>query len=112
MYISWQGLAALAAALGVPSAASGYFLFRLQKKIEKREKEDAEREKAREALELLDIKATLAAIKLAEATAEAVKKIPSVHCNGEMTEALDYAKGVKHDVRDFLTAQATHAVVN
>lgn len=106
-----QALIAIIAAFGIPSALTGFLFWRLQKKIELREQQEVEQERARENLELLNIKATLASITLAEATARAVEKIPDTHCNGDMHSALEYAMGIKHDVRDFLAAQATKAMV-
>lgn len=106
-----QAVVAFVAALGLPGALTGFLIWRLQKKIEERERQTKEQEQAREDLELLNIKATLAAVTLAEATANAVARIPDTHCNGDMHSALDYATKVKHEVRDFLTQQATRAVV-
>ena len=106
-----QAVGAFVAAMGIPSALTGFLIWRLQRRMEQREQEADEQERARENLELLNIKATLAAVTLAEATANAVARIPDTHCNGDMHNALEYATGVKHEVRDFLTQQATRAVV-
>ena len=106
-----QTIGAFVAAMGIPGALTGFFFWRIQKKMEQREREAEEQERAREDLELLNIKATLAALTLAEATANAVARIPDANCNGDMHNALEYATGVKHEVRDFLTKQATKAVV-
>ena len=106
-----QAVGAFVTAMGIPGALTGFLFWRLQKKMERREQEADEQERARENLELLNIKATLAAVTLAEATANAVARIPDTNCNGDMHSALDYATNVKHEVRDFLTQQATRAVV-
>ena len=106
-----QAVGAFVAAMGIPGALTGFLIWRLQRRIEQREQEAEKQERAREDLELLNIKATLAAVTLAEATANAVARIPDTNCNGDMHSALEYATGVKHEVRDFLTAQATRAVV-
>ena len=106
-----QAIGAFIAAMGIPGMLSGLFFWRLQKKLEERERLAKEQEQARENLELLNIQATLAAVTLAEATANAVARIPDAHCNGDMRNALEYATKVKHEVRDFLTQQATRAVV-
>lgn len=108
---SGQIILALFGAMGIPSALTGLFFWLLQRKIEKRDKEREGEEQARERLELLNIRATMASITLAEATARAVERIPDAHCNGDMHGALEYATGVKHDVRDFLATQATKAVI-
>ena len=106
-----QAIGAFIAAMGIPGALTGFLIWRLQRKMEERERLAKEQEQAREDLELLNIKATLAAVTLAEATANAVARIPDTNCNGDMHSALEYATKVKHEVRDFLTTQATRAVV-
>ena len=68
-----------------------------------RERREAERDKEREEMSIITLEATNAAIALGEATARAVQRIPDAHCNGDMHDALDYAKKVKHRQRDFLT---------
>lgn len=37
--------------------------------------------------------------------------IPDAHCNGDMHAALDYAKKIKHEQKDFLQEQAVHALI-
>ena len=106
-----QAAGAFVAALGLPGVLTGFLIWRLQKKLEERERQAKAQEQAREDLERLNIKATLAAVALAEATANAVARIPDTNCNGDMHSALDYATKIKHEVRDFLTQQATRAVV-
>ena len=56
------------------------------------------------------IQNTRAALALAEATAVAVQRIPDAHCNGDMHAALEYARKVKHEQKDFLTVQGIHAI--
>ncbi len=82
----------------------------LERKIEKREKEREKKEKIREQQEFLIVKSIGAAIALGEATAEAVARIPDTHCNGDMHNALDYARQVKHEQKDFLTRQGIEAI--
>ena len=109
------------AALGIPTAITGFFIRRLEKSIDKkdkqREKEEAEREKKaekrerdREKLDLLLLQTTAASIALGEATARAVQRIPDAHCNGDMHKALEYAAKVKHDQKDFLTSLGIHSL--
>lgn len=103
--------------MGVPSAITGFCFWVLERRIqqreetekkerERRQKELDERERAREKSELYIIKSVQAAIALGEATARAVQRIPDAHCNGDMHAALDYAKKVKHEQKDFLSEQA------
>lgn len=66
------------------------------------EKKREERDEAREANEFLLLRSVGAAIALGEATAIAVrdKKI-----NGEMAKALEYARNVKHEQKNFMLEQ-------
>ena len=100
----------IATVFGIPTAFTGFCVWRLERKIAKREKLEEEREKAREQNELFLIKGTSAAIALGEATARAVQRIPDAHCNGDMHAALEYATTVKHEQKDFLTKQGIHAL--
>lgn len=121
----------IAAICGIPSALTvaivGFFVWLLERSIVKREtarkEEEARREKARAAeeakLEAERVKqensrkvfeknllaSTNAALAVSEATARAVQRIPDAHCNGDMSDALEYAAKIKHEQRDFLAAQ-------
>lgn len=105
-----EAIAILATAFGIPTAFTGLCVWQLKRKLEKRERIEEEREKAREENELFMIKGTSAAIALGEATARAVQRIPDAHCNGDMHAALEYATRVKHEQKDFLTKQGIHAL--
>ena len=117
-----QAIAAFIAAMGVPGAVMGLIVRWLTQRMDERDKarelaqaeaREAEKKRAEalDELELLNIQATLAAIELAEATARAVERIPDSKCNGDMHSALEHAKAVKQEVRDFMAKQATRAVV-
>ena len=92
-----------ALAFGVPTAVTGLWFWLLKKHIDKKEIERDELEKAREKNAVLLIKSVGAALALGEATAHAIK---DGKCNGEMTAALEYAKKMKHEQKDFLTEQS------
>lgn len=96
--------------LGLPTAITGLCFWLLQRRITKRDKAQEEREKAREKNEVLIIKGVGAAIALGEATAEAVQRIPDAHCNGDMHAALEYARKVKHEHKEFMTEQSVQAL--
>ena len=102
--LSFVGLVSL---LGIPTAITAFCSWMLQRRITKRDEVLETREKAREKNEVLIIRSTGAAIALGEATAEALK---NGHCNGEMEAALEYARKVKHEQKDFLTEQGIHAL--
>lgn len=91
-------------AAGIPSLLVGILFRRLEKKMD-------EKEKAREKHEFLVVKSINASIALGEATAEAVARIPDAHCNGDMHAALDYARKVKHEQKEFLNMQAVRAIM-
>lgn len=116
-----ETLWAILAALGIPAAMTGFFIRRLEKRLDERDKlrekaqaerdkKAEERERNREKLDLVLLQSTTAAIALGEATAKAVQRIPDAHCNGDMHAALDYAARVKHDQKDFLTGLGIHAL--
>ena len=70
-----------------------------------------EKDRAREQHEYLIVKSINASMALGEATAEAVQRIPDAHCNGDMHAALEYARKVKHEQKDFLNKQAVHSIM-
>lgn len=96
--------------LGIPTAITAFCSWMLQRRITKREKAQEEREQAREQNEVLIIKGMGAAIALGEATAQAVQRIPDAHCNGDMHAALEYARKVKHEHKEFMTEQSVQAL--
>lgn len=96
--------------LGLPTAITAFCFWLLQQRITKRDKAQEERERAHEKNEVLIIKGVGAAIALGEATAEAVQRIPDAHCNGDMHAALEYARKVKHEHKEFLTEQSVQAL--
>lgn len=97
-------------AMSIPSAITAFCFWMLEKHLEKREKSQAEREAVRERSEILMVKSIGAAIALGEATAEAVSRIPDAHCNGDMHAALEYARKVKHEQKDFFVEQSVHEI--
>lgn len=114
-------MGAFIAALGIPSAITGFCFWLIEQKIQKRDaaekkerearqKQTDEREAARENSELLILQQLAANTALCEATARAVQRIPDAHCNGDMDAALEYAKKIKHKQKDFLNSQAVHAI--
>lgn len=97
-------------AMSIPSAITGFCFWILEQKMEKREKRRERKEEIREKQEFLMVKSIGAALALGEATAEAVARIPDAHCNGDMHKALEYAREIKHEQKDFLTQQGIEAI--
>ena len=100
----------LIAAMGVPSAITGFAIRRLEKSIEKREKARDEKDEARRQNEIMIVEGMNAAIALGEATARAVQRIPDAKCNGDMHSALQYATEIKHKHKDFITKQSMNSL--
>ena len=71
-----QMVLAFVAAMGIPSAIMGLIIWRLERRIDKREKEQAAQEQGQKDLFVLVVQGTNAAIALGEATARAVQRIP------------------------------------
>lgn len=107
-----QMVLAFVAAMGIPSAIMGLIIWRLERRIDKREKEQAAQEQGQKDLFVLIVQGTNAAIALGEATARAVQRIPDAHCNGDMHDALDYAADIKHKQKDFLTRQGVFSLMD
>ena len=105
-----QMVLAFVAAMGIPSAIMGLIIWRLERRIDKREKEQAAQ--GQKDLFVLIVQGTNAAIALGEATARAVQRIPDAHCNGDMHDALDYAADIKHKQKDFLTRQGVSSLMD
>ena len=91
--------------LGILTGFVALLFRRFEKKLDKREQEKARKEDAKVQHDKLMLGMTFASLSLAEATAEAVQRIPDAHCNGDMHEALTTAKKAKNDYRDFQAEQ-------
>lgn len=105
-----MSMAEIVLAMGIPSGITAFCFWLLERKLDRREKAREKKEATREQQEYLMVKGIGAAIALGEATAEAVARIPDTHCNGDMHDALEYARKVKHEQKDFLTKQGIEAI--
>lgn len=103
-------VAALIAAMSIPSAITGFCFWTVERRIEKRQKEQDKKDEARRKNEVMIIESVNASLALSEATARAVQRIPDAKCNGDMHAALDYAEQVKHKHRDFMTEQGINSL--
>lgn len=103
----WQLLLAVGLPTAIVSGLVGTLFWKLKQWEIRRKDEEEKREAARRELELLQIKGTLAAMSLSEATAMALK---NGHCNGETERALNYETQIKHEIRDFLTKQGVNRI--
>ena len=98
---------AFIAAMGVPSAVMGLIVWALKKRIDAREKDQDDKNRAQQRLMILLVQSTRASIALGEATAHAMQR---GHTNGDMEAALKYAADVKHSQKDFLAEQGIHNI--
>lgn len=97
-------------AMSIPSAITGFCFWILERRIDRREREQDKKDEARRKNEVIIIESVNAAIALGEATARAVQRIPDAHCNGDMHGALEYATSIKHKHKDFITEQGIDAL--
>lgn len=100
----------LIAAMSIPSAFTAFCFWALERKLDKRQKQNDVKEEARRKNEIIIIESVNAAIALGEATAKAVQRIPDAHCNGDMHAALDYAEQIKHKHKEFIQEQGINAL--
>lgn len=59
---------------------------------------------------LLTMKTNRATNILVEATAKAVQRIPDAHCNGDMTAALESARKMQKEEKDFIFDQGVEHI--
>ena len=105
-HILWAMLGELGVIAGIVS-----LLFRrFEKRLDKREKAREEKEEAKLEHDMLTLKMTFASLSLAEATAEAVQRIPDAHCNGDMHTALEKAREAKDEYRSFEMEQTARSL--
>ena len=117
---------------GIPVAITGFFVWLIEHRIQKREKEKEaqkaiekrqeeerkaeekreaeEKEKYREDLLLMNLQSIRSVIVLSTATAKAVQRIPDAKCNGDMTNALKHVAEVQEDQKDFLLKLGIHSI--
>lgn len=98
---------AVVAAFGIPSAFMGFVIWRLERKIEARDRAQEKKNQEQQKLFLLIVQGTRAATALGEATAHAMQR---GHTNGDMEKALAYAADIKHKQKEFLDKQGIQAL--
>ena len=103
-------IVAFVAAMGIPSAITGLFVWWFKRRLDKADAEREEREQNTEKLMLMIMQNGRAAVVLAEATARAVQRIPDAHCNGDMTAALKRAEKIQKEEQDFLLDQGVQHI--
>lgn len=96
--------------LGILTGFVALLFRRFEKKLDKRDKEREEKENAKLEHDTLTLRLNFASLTLAEATAEAVQRIPDAHCNGDMHTALEKAKEAKAEYRKFETERTVKSL--
>lgn len=94
-----MGIEAIIIAAGIPSALLGLAIWFFKRYIEKRDKDQEERQKNLEELVLMMLQSTRANTILCKATAEAVR---DGHCNGNMSAAMDVIDKMAAAEKEFL----------
>jgi len=89
----------------LPGLFTGIFLFFFQHSIEKRAKNEEQRDKIRNNYIKLIVDLTLATHALSEANAKAC-----AGNNTEIAKALEYANEIKHKHRDFLAQSGINSI--
>ena len=82
----------------------------LKRYIDKKEKKREEREQRMERWMVLTMQTNRATNILVEATAKAVQRIPDAHCNGDMTAALEEAKRMQNEEKEFILGQGVEHI--
>lgn len=108
--IDWGIVWPVVVAAGIPSALVGLLIRRLNRHIDQRDADIEALEEARLKHATMLIKLSIASLSLGEATAEAVQRIPDAHCNGEMREALDFAKSARIEYLEFEREQTVRSL--
>lgn len=103
-------IVAFVAAMGIPTAVTGFLVWWLKRHIDKKDKEREKREANTEKLMIMIMQNGKAAVVLAKATAKAVQRIPDAHCNGDMTAALEKAESIQKAEQEFLMDQGVQHI--
>ena len=103
-------ITAIVLAAGIPTAVVGLLVWRLEKRIEKRDREKDAKEKDQIRYQSLQVTLAMASLTLGEATAEAIQRIPDANCNGDMHAALEAARTAKREYRTFENEQTAKAM--
>ena len=100
-------LQTLLLAMSIPSGVTAFCFWLIEEKMKRERQEREQKEAIRQQSEILLIKSVMAAIALGEAAATALK---NGHANGETEAALEYARKIKHEQKDFLTEQGIKGI--
>lgn len=99
-------------AAAIPSAVVAFCFWLLQRRITKNEERAEEKAKQQERLQVIILDSVNGSIRLSEATARAVQRIPSAHCNGDMHAALDDIERTRQRQQRLITEAGIHDILH
>lgn len=99
-------------AAAIPSAVIGFCCWLLQRRITKNEERADEKAKQQERLQIIILDSVNGSIRLSEATARAVQRIPNARCNGDMHAALDDIERTRQRQQRLITEAGIHDILH
>ena len=106
---------------GIPTALTGLFVWLVQRRITKRDKQkealqeakeqrEKERDERQENMQMLMMQSIRSCVILSTATAKAVQRIPDAKCNGDMTRALEDVAKIQAQQKSYIMKLGLHAI--
>lgn len=99
-------------AAAIPSAVVAFCFWLLQRRITKNEERAEEKAKQQERLQIIILDSVNGSIRLSEATARAVQRIPNARCNGDMHAALDDIERTRQRQQRLITEAGIHDILH
>ena len=107
-----EALKIILTAAAIPSAVVAFCFWLLQRRITKNEERAEEKAKQQERLQIIIHDSVNGSIRLSEATARAVQRIPNARCNGDMHAALDDIERTRQRQQRLITEAGIHDILH
>lgn len=107
-----EALKIILTAAAIPSAVVAFCFWLLQRRITKNEERAEEKAKQQERLQIILLDSVNGSIRLSEATARAVQRIPNARCNGDMHAALDDIERTRQRQQRLITEAGIHDILH
>lgn len=107
-----EALKIILTAAAIPSAVIAFCFWLLQRRITKNEERAEEKAKQQERLQIIILDSVNGSIRLSEATARAVQRIPNARCNGDMHAALDDIERTRQRQQRLITEAGIHDILH
>jgi hypothetical protein len=107
-----EALKIILTAAAIPSAVVAFCFWLLQRRITKNEERAEEKAKQQERLQIIILDSVNGSIRLSEATARAVQRIPNARCNGDMHAALDDIERTRQRQQRLITEAGIHDILH